>query len=660
MRNPDFLFIQLPIPQLVPQELTGNIPLAGASMALIARHEGIAEESLPAILPQDLMNRLGDAALVRHIVQQAPRTVGFTCTVWNIERSIYLADWLRQELPGVRIILGGPDIAADSSFVKKADAAFDYAVEGEGEAALLHLLRGNAPETIGGLLLPGGKRTNGAFSPASITSLDPVHDPFLAGLVRAEPDGVMSVELYRGCKYACSFCRYHHGRLRDAPAVRGAANVRELFSWARGNGIREIYLLDPSLEQRADFEEFLDMLASVNKPALDIFCELRIEHIDASLAGKLSAAGVRTAETGLQTISEAALSRAGRTSDLKRFEAAVTLLRDRDIAIRADAMIGLPGDTPQGFDRTLEFLLQHDLAGHAQIFRTQALPGTRLRAQAGKLGVVYEEAPPYFVLSTPGWPEDIMEESFSWAEEKLGINLAPEERPLLAETSWLNRGCTRRSLPGADAAIYLGFDLDNQLSHETIDNDAFADIGNAVTLFVKTSEPHMHRDRLDAAVGRLLCDNPFTALTVAAAIPANVPLDLFDAIIDAMDEQPYSNYAARMYGHSFSPMPGRRTLAVIDADQRRFAHKDWLASLHEACEVVWSVASSSPDEVVSLIERFHQPEEDYLFVDLRVPVAQERIKPFFDKLAAACIDPQMLLLPAPDLMWRWIEWLEGR
>jgi hypothetical protein len=660
MHNPDFLFIQLPIPQLVPQELTGNIPLAGASMALFARHEGVAEDMLPAILPQDLMNRLCDAALVRHIVQQAPHTVGFTCTVWNIERSLYLADWIKQELPGVRIILGGPDIAADSSFVKKAHAEFDYAVEGEGEAALLHLLRGNAPETLGGLLLPGGKRTGGAFSPAFIATLDPVHDPFLAGLVRAEPDGVMSVELYRGCKYACSFCRYHHGRLRDAPAVRGAANVRELFSWARGNGIREIYLLDPSLEQRADFSEFLDMLASVNKPALDIFCELRIECIDEHLAAKLSTAGVRTVETGLQTISEAALARAGRSSDLKRFEAAIQLLHDRDIAIRADAMIGLPGDTPQGFDRTLEFLLQHDLAGHAQIFRTQALPGTRLRAQAAKLGVVYEEAPPYFVLSTPEWPEDIMEESFSWAEEKLGINLAPEERPLLADTSWLDHGSARRAIPDVNATIYAGYDLDNQKACEKIDNDAFDDIANAVTLFVKTSEPHMQRDRMDAAVGRLLSDNPFAALTVAAAIPANVPLDLFDAIIDAMDEQPFSNYAARMYSHSFSPMPGRRTLAVIDADQKRFAHKDWLASLHESCEVVWSLKSSHPDEVLSLVERFHQPEEDYLFVDLRVPVSEERIKPFFDKLAAACIDPQMLLLPATDLMWRWIEWLEGK
>ena len=114
--HPLVLLVQLPIPPVGSQPIRGNVPLAAAYLKLFARRQGLENAYRIELFPPALANALGDQALVEEILGRQPFMVGFTCYLWNIERTLWIAQRLKQSQPGLRILLGGPEITADNSF----------------------------------------------------------------------------------------------------------------------------------------------------------------------------------------------------------------------------------------------------------------------------------------------------------------------------------------------------------------------------------------------------------------------------------------------------------------------------------------------------------------------------------------------------------------
>src|SRR6266478_2984089 len=98
------LLVQLPIPPLGPAPIRGNVPLAAAYLKLFAERSGLARFYDIRILPATEANTLGDRALAQVIAQREPRLVGFTCYVWNIERTLWICRELKRLKPDVQII----------------------------------------------------------------------------------------------------------------------------------------------------------------------------------------------------------------------------------------------------------------------------------------------------------------------------------------------------------------------------------------------------------------------------------------------------------------------------------------------------------------------------------------------------------------------------
>src|SRR6516162_10303335 len=171
------LLVQLPIPPLGPAPIRGNVPLAAGYLKLFAQNNGLADCYAIDILPAATANLLGDQALVAAILEREPWLVGFTCYVWNIERTLWLAARLKERRPDLRIVFGGPEITGDNAWVLDTPD-YDFAVIGEGEQTFQQLLLGLLdddvpPMPIPGLYVPaaGGKRYDAARLPAFRTPL---------------------------------------------------------------------------------------------------------------------------------------------------------------------------------------------------------------------------------------------------------------------------------------------------------------------------------------------------------------------------------------------------------------------------------------------------------------------------------------------------------
>src|SRR5437763_16166590 len=85
------LLVQLPIPPLSPAPIRGNVPLAAAYLKLYAEQKGLGAFYDIDLLPPSQANTFGDRLLARTLAERDPWLVGFTCYVWNIERTLWIA-----------------------------------------------------------------------------------------------------------------------------------------------------------------------------------------------------------------------------------------------------------------------------------------------------------------------------------------------------------------------------------------------------------------------------------------------------------------------------------------------------------------------------------------------------------------------------------------
>ena len=82
---------------------------------------------------------VSDAFLVNRLTKEKPDMIGFSLYPWNLVRSLYIAEKIKEILPKVKIIVGGPEVSLDNELITKCNAV-DTMVLGEGEEAFSEVL----------------------------------------------------------------------------------------------------------------------------------------------------------------------------------------------------------------------------------------------------------------------------------------------------------------------------------------------------------------------------------------------------------------------------------------------------------------------------------------------------------------------------------------
>ena len=152
---------------------------------------------------QDLLVILAD------IAGCSPDVVGFACYIWNRELTLKLAMALKKALPGVSVVLGGPEVSADAAAVLSQESYVDFVVQGEGEASMPELL--TQLEQRQTITVPGiarratdGVELNGGA--CYVQDLDSLPFPYTEAELSELGNRILYYESSRGCPYSCSYC----------------------------------------------------------------------------------------------------------------------------------------------------------------------------------------------------------------------------------------------------------------------------------------------------------------------------------------------------------------------------------------------------------------------------------------------------------------------
>ncbi|GIV97797.1 MAG: hypothetical protein KatS3mg057_2454 [Herpetosiphonaceae bacterium] len=413
------LLLQLP----VPNNPGANIPLAAGYLKAWAAREGLLDQVAVELMPRDIADRAGDALLVDAIVARRPDILGLSLYTWNSERSLAIAGQVKQALPELVVVGGGPEVQADNNWLLN-HPALDIAVPGEGEQTFADLLRvfvsqprHGAVKCVSGCSIPArlsdevsaipgiAYKQEGKliFTPprAAIEDLSIVPSPYLSGYLELRPGEMALIECSRWCPYRCTFCLYGRnmgtrlGR-RYFPAGRVAAEV----AWAKEQGAGAVHFVEANLNLLPFFRELMARLQAINADrSLRLYAELRGEHLNDEAADALLAAGLYAAEVGLQSANQAALAAVDRRTNLLKWAEGARRLYARGIEVFLDVILGLPADDRKSILATLDWIAEQEL-GPYDIFTLQVLPGTGVRSAAARWGLRYQERPPYYVLET--------------------------------------------------------------------------------------------------------------------------------------------------------------------------------------------------------------------------------------------------------------------
>jgi B12-binding domain/radical SAM domain protein len=310
----------------------------------------------------------------------------------------------QSHIDNVTLIAGGPHPSGDP--VGTLEMGIDFVVVGEGEVVLPNLLEKlyNAEDTskVQGLSYfdcndskQGTYKFTGKPNPIDLSD----YPAFAVKHKRYSP-----IEIGRGCPWACKFCQTPFlmgGKMR----YRSVESIMKYAQLAKDFGIRDLRFITPvsfaygSLDGRTTNPEAVeDLLKGVSSifGKNHIFfgsfpSEVRPESVTPemlSLVKKYCAND--NIIIGAQSGSEAMLDAIHRGHTARDVINAVKLILEFGFAANVDFIFGMPGETQEDIDTSLDFMRQlTDLGARVHSHTFMPLVGTPL--SNGKPGVVDEK-----------------------------------------------------------------------------------------------------------------------------------------------------------------------------------------------------------------------------------------------------------------------------
>jgi hypothetical protein len=335
-------------------------------------------------------------------------------------------------------------------------------------------------------------------------------------------------------------------------------------------------LLDPTLNQRKDFADFLRLLAAGNPgQGFRYFGELRAEGIAAETAVLLRQANFTEVEVGLQSVGPQAMSLMARNNNLRSFERGVRAMLREGIKVKVDLIVGLPGDTEESIRGGMRYLREEGLYSDVQVFQLSVLPGTAFRHEAAALGLTFQSRPPYYVLRTPTLGSSDIMGLMQEAQEFFEVEF--DAPPPLVLTSPAKSGLIQKWVVDLEAPNYSA---------------PAGPRAQAFTLWLRSKNFLRSHPRATAVIKVLLNDDPFTTLQVVlepktngeAQVQHTIDAATVCALMEACQEQPtyLDKYFAMQPGRA---MGAKRFVIVVPSAFEAILPQNWLPPW---CEIMAS------------------------------------------------------------------------
>ena len=325
--------------------------------------------------------------------------VVFTSTV-GFHKDIKLIREMKELKPDLKVAFVGPQVQVRPEESLKHEE-IDFVVRGEFDCAVVEFAQGKPLEEIRGVSYgKTGRVVHNAERPQLHTEeLDKL--PFVTDVYKRD----LTIENYnvpfllhpfvsfyssRGCPAQCTFCLWPQTLSGHAWRVRSADNVAQevrqalrLFPQAK-----EFFFDDDTFNIRKD--RMLEISAKFKPLKFRWSCTARV-HSDYETLKGMAEGGARLFIVGFESGDPQILKNIKKGATVEMAREFVKHCRKVDIKIHGDFIIGLPGETKETIQRTIDFARELDCET-IQVSIAHAYPGTELYQYAAQNNFLSAEA----------------------------------------------------------------------------------------------------------------------------------------------------------------------------------------------------------------------------------------------------------------------------
>jgi hopanoid biosynthesis associated radical SAM protein HpnJ len=324
----------------------------------------------------------------------------FTSTV-GFGPDLKMAKAMKALKPDLKIAFVGPHVQIKPAETLLASDAIDFVVRGEFDHAIVEFAEGKPlKDILNASFIQDGKVVhNGARPLMQTAELDalPFATEVYAKNLKIENYNVpflkhpyVAFYTSRGCPALCTFCLWpqtlsgHAWRVRSTDSVaREFAQVPKLFPQAK-----EVFFDDDTFNIRKD--RVIDLCKKIEHVGLEWSCTAR-DHSDYETLKAMKDANARLLIVGFESGDPQILKNIKKGATVEMARNFMKNAKSVGIRVHGDFILGLPGETKESIQRTIDFAKELDCES-IQVSMAHAYPGTELYTVSEKAGVLHGEA----------------------------------------------------------------------------------------------------------------------------------------------------------------------------------------------------------------------------------------------------------------------------
>lgn len=397
-----------------------------------------------------------EADIYERIMAQKPDFVAFSSYIWNITKTLSLAEKLKNQ--GIIVALGGPEVSYRQKDILEKYDFIDFVLSGEGEEIFPRLVKavsdGILPEIKGVSL-----RKDGGIivSEGEFTDFERTVSPYCSEYFASLGNRIAYIESSRGCPFSCAFCLSGRcGKVRFLPLER----VKKEMVLLSDMGAKTIKFVDRTFncnpKRAAEILRFIgDEYGKKIKKDVCFHFEIAADILTEELFEVIASlpVGAVQFEVGIQSFNKETLIKINRKNKVDIVESNVKrLLSFGNCHIHIDLIAGLPLEDydsfVSGFNRAYNIG-----ANMLQLGFLKILYGSPMAEDKENFPCLYGSVPPYEVIKTPSISDDELDK----------LRLCENELERLYNSGRFSRtlGYVTRFMPPYDLLFGFGEHLKN-------------------------------------------------------------------------------------------------------------------------------------------------------------------------------------------------------
>lgn len=294
------------------------------------------------------------------------------------------------------IIIGGGAHCSSFPEASVKEACLDIAVAGEGDFTIQEIVRGKKLQSIKGIAYKKGSKVQVNKKRDFIENLDELPFPayslyefkkYKTPSAIAKKNPVAWVETSRGCPFGCVYCNKScFGRTFRTKSPK---RVAEEFKKIESMGFGEIHLTDDGFTTDIERAKEICRLLIKNKSKIlwSTITGIRVDRVDFELLKLMKQAGCYRVYFGVESGNQGIINNIKKGITLEQVEKAVKLAKEAKLEVVGYFMIGLPGETKDTMQDTINFAKKLNL-DLAKIAITIPLPATEMFNELDRKGLI--------------------------------------------------------------------------------------------------------------------------------------------------------------------------------------------------------------------------------------------------------------------------------